>query len=286
MPVLMDYSQVMLATLFVNLGNHTNIEISEDLVRHMFLVSLKHNRKKFHEDYGEMVICCDGKNSWRREEFPYYKANRRSGRDKSEIDWDSLFTIMGNIRDEMNESFPYKVINIDRCEADDIIGVVCHEYGTELNTGSEKILILSGDKDYIQLLRYANVDQYDPVKKKFIRNDDPDKYLTEHVFKGDTGDGVPNILSPDNCLVVGERQKPMTAKRIKLFSESLDNMDSDTRERFYRNKKLIDLNETPEEYREKILEDYNRDKDIGRSKLFNYFMEKKLKHLMTDIQDF
>lgn len=286
MPVLMDYSQVMIATLFANIGNHTNIEMSEDLIRHMFLVSLRHNRRKFSEDYGELVICCDGKNSWRREVFPYYKANRRSGREKSEIDWNSLFTIMGNIRDELAENFPYKVINIDRCEADDIIGVVCHEYGTELNTGSERFLILSGDKDYIQLQKYANVDQYDPTRKKFIRHSDPDKYLVEHIYKGDTGDGVPNILSADNCLVVGVRQKPMTAKRMASFTESMDNMNEETKSRWHRNKMLIDLTETPEKYRVQILEEYNRDKDIGRSKLFNYFIEKKLKNLMGDINDF
>lgn len=282
----MDYSQVMIATLFANIGNHTNVEISEDLIRHMFLVSLRHNRKKFHEEYGELVICCDGKNSWRREAFPYYKAKRRSGREKSEIDWNNLFSIMGNIRDEVDESFPYKVINIDRCEADDIIGVVCHEYGTHLNTGSEKFLVLSGDKDYMQLLKYANVEQYDPVRKKYIRNNDPDKYLVEHILKGDTSDGIPNILSADNSLVIGERQKPMTAKRIQTFSKSMENMNEETKSRYFRNKMLIDLTETPKEYKKKILEEYNKDKDIGRSKLFNYFIEKKLKNLMTDIQDF
>jgi hypothetical protein len=286
MPVLMDYSQVMLATLFVSIGNHTNIELSEDLIRHMFLSSLRHNRKKFVSDYGELVICCDGKNSWRREAFPYYKANRRSGREKSDLDWNELFRILGAIRDEMDESFPYKVINIERCEADDIIGVICHEYGTALNTGSEKFLILSGDKDYIQLQKYANVDQYDPVKKKFIRNIDPDKYLMEHIFKGDAGDGIPNILSSDNSLVLGERQRPMTSKRIALFSESLDNMDETTRTRYHRNKMLIDLSQTPEIYKTQILNAFNEDKDIGRSKLFQYFMDKKLRNLMTDIQDF
>jgi hypothetical protein len=286
MPVLMDFSQVMLATLFANIGNHTNVEMSEDLIRHMFLVSLRHNRKKFAEDYGELVICCDGKNSWRREAFPYYKANRRTSRETSELDWNEVFRIMGNIRDELNEYFPYKVINIERCEADDIIGVVCHEYGTQLNTGSDRFLILSGDKDYIQLQKYANVDQYDPVKKKFIRHANPDDYLIEHVFKGDTGDGVPNILSPDNCLVIGERQKPMTSKRIASFKESLDNMDETTKIRFHRNKMMIDLLETPAQYKKQILEVYNQEKDIGRSKLFNYFIEKKLKGLMTDIGDF
>ena len=285
MAILMDYSQVMLATLFVNIGNHTNIELDENLLRHMFLMSLKHNRKKFTADYGEMVICCDAKNSWRREAFPYYKANRRSGREKSEIDWNSLFEIMGNIRDEMNEYFPYKVIQVDRCEADDIIGVVCQEFGTQLNTGGEKYLVLSGDKDYIQLQNAANVDQYDPVRKKWIRHDSPDQYLVEHVLKGDVGDGVPNILSADNCLVVGERQKPMTKKRIEMYSGTTANMDEETKARFYRNQKLIDLRETPQEYRDIILADYNKDKEIGRSKLFDYFLEKRLKNLNQDIDD-
>lgn len=286
MAILMDYSQVMLATLFANIGNHTNIEMNDDLIRHMFLVSLRHNRRKFYEDYGELVICCDGKNSWRREAFPYYKASRRTSREKSELDWNELFRIMGDIREELHTNFPYKVIQIDRCEADDIIGVICNEYGTQLNTGSERFLILSGDKDYIQLQKYANVDQYDPVKKKFIRHASPDDYLIEHIFKGDKGDGVPNILSADNSIVIGERQKPMTTKRISTFKESLDNMDDVTLTRYHRNRMLIDLSETPDEYKQQIIAAYDEDKPIGRSKLFNYFMDKRLKNLLTDIGDF
>lgn len=286
MPILVDYSQVMLATLFANIGNHTNVEMSDDLIRHMFLVSLKYNRRKFHEDYGEIVICCDGKNSWRREAFPYYKASRRTSREKSDLDWNELFRIMADIREEITEHFPYKVIHIDRCEADDIIGTVCHEFGTELNTGSEKFLVLSGDKDYIQLQRYANIDQYDPVRKKWIRHDNPDAFLVEHIFKGDTGDGIPNILSADNCLVVGERQKPMTTKKMESFRVSMDSMDETTKIRYHRNKMLIDLSDTPDVYKKQILDAYNQEKNIGRTKLFNYFIQKKLKNLMTDIGDF
>jgi hypothetical protein len=286
MPILIDYSQIMLATLFANIGNHTNIEMSDDIIRHMFLVSLRYNRRKFHEEYGEIVLCCDGKNSWRREAFPYYKAGRRTSREKSDLDWNELFRIMAEIRDEIGENFPYKVIHIDRCEADDIIGTVCHEFGTELNTGSEKFLVLSGDKDYIQLQRYANVDQYDPVRKKWIRHDDPDAFLVEHIFKGDTGDGIPNILSADNCLVVGERQKPMTSKRIEAFRASMDSMDETTKIRYHRNKMLIDLSDTPDIYKKQIIESYNQEKTIGRTKLFNYFIQKKLKGLMSDLGDF
>jgi len=286
MPVLMDYSQVMLATLFANIGNHTNVEMSEDLIRHMFLSSLRSHRKKFKDEYGEMVICCDGKNSWRKELFPYYKANRKTGREKSDLDWNELFRVINLIKEELEEFFPYKVIHIDRCEADDVIGVLCHEHGSDLNMGNEKFLVLSGDKDYIQLLKYANVEQYDPVKKKFIRHSSPDEYLIEHILKGDTGDGIPNILSADNSLAVGERQKPMTSKRMEMFKESFDKMDETSKIRYHRNKILIDLSQTPTEYKTKILEAYNQPKTIGRSKLLNFFMQKRLKNLMTDIQDF
>jgi len=286
MAILVDYNQVMLASLFAGIGNHTDMDVDENLLRHMFLNSLRANRKKFHEEYGEIVLCVDNKDVWRRDYFPYYKANRKKSRDESDMDWNKLFESIHRIRSEIQEFFPYKVISVDRCEADDVIATIIHEYGTELNIGSDKFLILSGDKDFIQLHVYANVDQYNPVQKKWIRNDNPDKYLKEQVLRGDTGDGVPNILSPDNCLAIGDRQKPMTAKRIKTFLTEPETMDEETRLRFNRNKKMIDLSEIPQEYRDKILEEYNKDKGVGREHLFNFFIKKKLKNLITDIQDF
>lgn len=286
MIILVDFNQVMLASLFASIGNHHNIDIDENLIRHMFLNSLRSNRKKFSSEFGEIVICADGKDSWRKQVFPYYKANRRKSREESELDWNELFRIINTIRDELKEFFPYKVIHIDHCEADDIIGVIVHEYGTELNIGSEPMLILSGDKDYIQLHAYANVKQYDPVRKRWIQNSDPDKYLIEHVIKGDTGDGVPNILSEDNCLAVGSRQKPMTAKRLEQYSKGTDTMDAETIRRFHRNKMVIDLSSIPEMYKGKILEEFGKEKEVGRSELFNFFVAKKLRNLITDIQDF
>jgi hypothetical protein len=286
MAILVDYNQVVLASLFASIGNHTNLDVDENIIRHMFLNSIRYNRKKFTDKYGEIVICADGKNTWRREAYPYYKANRKKSRDESELDWIHLFGIMNTIRDELREFFPYKVIHIERCEADDIIGTVIHNYGTELNTGSEQFLVLSGDKDYIQLQKYANVDQYDPVRKRWIRNDNPQKYLQEHVLKGDAGDGVPNILSPDNCLAVGDRQKPMTQKRIHMYSQDTSEMDEETLRRYHRNKMMIDLSQIPMEYQNQIMEEYDQDKEVGREQLFNFFVKKKLKNLITDIQDF
>lgn len=284
--ILVDYNQVILASLFSSIGNHHNIEVDENLIRHMFLNSLRSNRRKFKDEFGEIVICADGKNSWRREIYPYYKAGRRKSREESELDWNELFRIINLIRSELIEHFPYKVIHLDHCEADDIIGTVAHTFGTELNIGTEQILVLSGDKDYIQLHKYANVKQYDPVRKRWIQNSDPDKYLLEHVLKGDGGDGVPNVLSADNSIAVGERQKAMTAKRIAELLKGPENMDPTTLARYHRNKMMIDLSEVPQKYKEKILEEYNKPKEVGRTQLFNFFVEKRLKNLITDIQDF
>lgn len=286
MAILVDYNQVILASLFASIGNHTDVAADESIIRHMFLNSIRSNRKKFSEEYGEIVVCCDGKNTWRKEAYPYYKANRKAGRDKSGMDWNALFQIMNNVRSEIDEYFPYKVIHIEHCEADDIIGTVINEHGSELNIGSEKFLILSADKDFIQLQKYANVDQYDPIRKRWIRNDQPQQYLEEHILKGDTGDGVPNILSPDNCLAVGERQSPMTKKRLALYSQGPEVMDEETLRRFHRNKMMIDLSQIPQKYQDLVLESYNKESSVGRELLFNFFVEKKLRHLITDIQDF
>ena len=282
----MDYNQVILATLFATIGNHTNAEVDENIIRHMFLNSLRANRKKFTEEYGEIIICADGKNSWRREAFPYYKAGRKKGREESELDWTELFRIINLLRDELIEYFPYKVLHFDRLEADDIIGVLAHKMGTELNMGAEKVLILSGDKDYIQLQTYANIDQYNPVLKKWVRDSNPNKYLLEHIIKGDKGDGVPNILSADNAIVIGERQKTLTSKRMEALLAGPEVMDELTKVRYFRNKMLIDLKETPQKYQDMIMEEFQKEKDCGRSKLFNFFVEKRLKNLITDIQDF
>ena len=286
MAILIDFNQVMLAALFVSIGNHHNIDVDENMIRHMFLNSLRYNRKKFHEEFGEIIICADGKNSWRRELYPYYKAGRRKSREESELDWGELFRIINTVRSELHEHFPYKVIHIDHCEADDIIGTIIHEVGTELNTGGEQFLILSGDKDYIQLQKYANVKQYDPVRKKWIQNSNPDKYLMEHILKGDGGDGVPNVLSPDNCIAIGERQKAMTAKRMELLMQGASQMDETTLVRYHRNKMMIDLSEVPQKYKDIIKQEFEKEKEVGRAQLFNFFVSKKLKNLLTDIQDF
>ena len=282
--IIMDFSQVALSNIMMQLGNHTNAEVDENMVRHMVLNSIRMNKTKFGTEYGELVIACDNKNYWRRKLFPYYKANRKKAQQESELNWNDIFECLNKIRQELKDHFPYRVIDIESAEADDIIGTLCMEFG---NT-SEKILILSGDKDFQQLQRFINVTQYDPTRKKKVTCNNPEQFLFEHILKGDTGDGIPNILSSDNCFVIGERQKPLTQKRIDSLTKEqfYDNINHPQFRNYIRNKELIDLTMVPTHIQVSILESYHNQSQKKAKDLLNYFMQNRLRNLTESIGEF
>ena len=282
--IIVDLSQVMISNLMMQLGNHTNTEVEEDLLRHMILNSIRSYNMKFKDEYGEMIIACDDRNFWRRDIFPYYKANRKKSREKSELNWTQIFDALHKIRDELKAFFPYRVIQVDAAEADDIIGSLVMKYGDT----NEKILILSGDKDFVQLQRYNNVKQFDPVQKKYRTTNDPDRFIKEHIMRGDTGDGIPNFLSTDNCLVVGERQKPVASKKLDVWVHLKPEEFCDDRmlRGYRRNQQLVDLTFIPQNIQENVLTEYEAQAGKDRKNLFNYFIEKKLKNLIESINEF
>jgi len=280
--IILDLSQVMISNLMAQIGNHHNAEIDENLLRHMVLNSIRANKKQFSHEYGELIVACDSRNSWRREIFPYYKANRRKNREESELNWTMIFETLGRIRDELQEFFPYRVIQIEGAEADDVIATLVKEYH------AEGVLILSGDKDFSQLQQYARIKQYDPTRKKFIVCDNPKLFLKEHIIRGDSGDGVPNFLSEDNTFVLGVRQKSISSKKLVewLAQEPESFCDEYMMRNFKRNQTLVDFDYIPESIEVDVVKAYNEQADKGRSKLFNYFIKYKLKNLLTDINDF
>ena len=277
----------MISNLMVTLSRDS-MDLSEDLVRHMVLNSLRGHNKKFRKEYGEMVIACDSKNVWRREVFPNYKAGRKANREKSEHDWNAIFSMLHNIKDEIKNFLPYKVIEIETAEADDIIATLVNRL--QRRTGpnhAKKVLILSGDKDFIQL-HNSNVRQYNPVLSKFVGKDEtPSIYIKEHILKGDRSDGVPNILSDDNVFVEGRRQRPLSKKKIEAWvNEMIMTFTEEEQKNYSRNRKLIDLSCIPPELEAKIINEFNDVKVASRDKILNYFITKKLKTLIEVIDEF
>jgi 5'-3' exonuclease len=283
--ILVDMNQISLASVMMHLNITKRDSVEPGMVRHMILNSLRMYRQMFNEEYGELVICYDSKHYWRRDYYPEYKASRKKTRDSSGHDWDDIFEFLNMMKEEIKDNFPYKVLEVYGAEADDIIATLCQEL--EFDNG--KTLILSGDKDFVQLQKYRNVTQYSPITKKFVNGIDPNEYLYEHVLKGDTGDGVPNVLSPDNTFVDGLRQKPLSKKKIAEWAGPMCEQmlpNDEVKRNYQRNKKLIDLRESPIELFMECKKAYDEAPEGDRSKLLNYFIKNRLQELMNSIGDF
>jgi 5'-3' exonuclease len=286
--ILVDLNQVLLSGLMAQLSNQKGMKLEEDLVRHMVLNTLRHNLKNFRSEYGDVVLCCDNRKYWRKEIFPFYKAGRKKAREKSDIDWHIIFDLLGKFKQELKENFPYKVIDVENAEADDIIGTLVPRYAM-----SENILILSSDGDFIQLQQYGfnsnfKVSQFNPTLKKFIISENPLMDLKEKIIRGDKGDGIPNIFSPSDCFVRELRQKSISKGKLEeLMKENYDQWpDESAKAGYIRNQMLIDLKQIPSEIKNNIINTFDEAKPATKQKMLNYFIDKRLKNLMEVIEEF
>ncbi len=278
--ILVDMNQISLASLMMHLHMNKG-ELEEEMVRHMILNSVRMYRTMFNEDYGEIVLTYDSRAYWRREVFPQYKHSRRKGREEDGKDWDSIFGVLNQIKDEIKEILPYKVVETYGAEADDVIATLCKHYQ------SEKIMIVSGDKDFIQLQKYDNVSQYSPITKKLVNGVDAVVYIKEHILKGDKSDGIPNVLSPDHTFTDDLRQRPLTSKKMKsILAQDIDDLNDELKRNYQRNEKLINLDNVPEKLEGNILDDFKSATCGDRSKLLDYFIDKRLKSLTEQIGEF
>lgn len=273
--ICVDYSGTSISAIMADMKN--NPRLNADLIRHMVLNSLRSVRSRFYGTYGELVICCDGPKVWRKDVYPYYKAKRKVSRDNSGIDWQLILSTVNKLRDELKETFPYKVLQVEGAEADDIIATLCR------NT-NEPSLIVSKDKDFLQLLSLGHVSHYSPKIQNMWTVDDPRDFLEELILKGDSIDGVPNIMAdPDVFMVPGKRQPPMTKKRLEAFKQEIP---PEFRENYERNKKLVSLFEIPEPLVNTIMETYRNCETRDRSGLLDYFIKHRLAQLSGSIGDF
>lgn len=281
--IIVDFSGICLATILITKN------LDEGMIRHMTLNSLRMYNKKFRDEYGEMVLACDGPGNWRRGYFPQYKANRRKGRDESDFDWAEAFRIMHTIKDEIKENFPYKVLHLEGCEADDIIGTLVER--TQDFGNYEDVMIVSSDGDFKQLQRYDNVKQFSPMLKKFVVDDNPRLNLQDKILKGDTGDGIPNVLSDDDTLVEGRRQTPLSKKKKEAILEDLAEGEllyaASWYRNYQRNETLIDLTKTPQDLKSQIINSYEeQDPWSNKGKVFPYLVAKRMNRLIESAQEF
>ena len=282
--ILLDFSNIIVGSIMVSHKIPDAERFGEDFIRHLVLNSIRSYRNKYKNKYGEIVICTDFHSSWRKEVFPYYKAHRKVERDKQKaekgMDWSALFETINKIIIEIDTFFPYKVIRVEHAEGDDVIAVLSRTF-------KEKSLIVSSDKDFSQLYKYKWIRQFSPMKQKMLNGIDPIMYLKEHIIRGDKGDGIPNILSDDDCIVSGVRQKSISKKKIvNWLDQDPHDFNDEMKRGWIRNKILIDFDLIPKNIATAILEQYNEEKKYQQGQLINYFIKNRLKYLMENMGDF
>lgn len=292
--IIIDYNQTFISNFMAETRGRPDVEINVDLLRHMILNQLRNYRKRFGNEYGELVIACDNRHYWRRDVYPYYKAARKKARDSSGHDWSSIFDALHMIRSELDEFMPYPLLDIEGAEADDVIGALA-EYSQSSKTGalfeeSEPVIIISGDHDFQQLQKFSNVAQYSPMKKKMVKlTETPAEVLLEHIITGDKGDGVPNILSADDTFVTeGKRQKPIRKTLLAEWKKQKpeDFITSEMAAGYIRNKQLVDLSMTPQSIKDDVISSYEKQLGKGRAELLNYFIKYRLKNMIEVAEDF
>lgn len=295
--IVVDFNQTAISNLMAEIGGRTDVELNVPLLRHMIINSLRGYKQKFGKEFGEIVIACDNMKYWRRAVFPQYKAGRKKAREESGFDWKLIFETLSTIRDEIDRIFPYKVLNVEGAEADDVIAVLAFysqnndlQNITPFSDGDPKpFLIISGDHDFIQLQRFKNVKQFSPIQKKYVKPDSTaEEYVVEHIIRGDKGDGIPNVLSPDDCLVNGERQKPISKKKLEVWIKNPLSMPTDYEfvKNYKRNMTLVDFHCIPKEISDAVINNYETQPIKNKSMLLNYFVENRMKNMLEVIEEF
>jgi hypothetical protein len=150
------------------------------------------------------------------------------------------------------------------------------------------ILIISPDKDFVQLQRYPNVKQYSNLQKKWVEPEVSALYDLElKVLKGDTGDGVPNVMSEDDVLITeGVRQSVLSKRNIEKLMENPEALGTTVARRIIRNRNMIDLTRTPDNLKADIIAAYEKKAPGSITSLMSVFTKHKMKLLMESLSDF
>lgn len=297
--LIFDYSQVCIAALtpfFDELG--ADASKVENLGRHAILSKIKYIRKKF-SDHKEVVIACDGREYWRRDIFPNYKASRKKYREESNIPWPEIHSLMDKLRHEIADNTMYKVIHHPKAEGDDIMGILTlHvanrrlvEVGLEMDY--QPIILVTSDGDMKQLHATPNVRQYSPIHDKFVKLDKgltAKEFLRLKILTGDVGDGVPNVFSHEDDIINKIRQKPASEKKMAPLLAAPDlvsgTCDEVLKKRIIKNEELISFHKIPQWLVDEVIEIYDRPANGNRMTLYKYLAENRCNLLLNEIQQF
>ena len=226
------------------------------------------------------VIFDTARKNFRNEIYKDYKANR------SETPED-LAPQFKYIRKSV-EAFNVISAEMLNYEADDLIAT----YAEQIIKKGAKVTIISGDKDFMQLLK-PGVRLYDPMKSKVLGNKEvkekfgvePNKVIDVQALAGDASDNVPGVpgIGIKTAAELINKYKSLD----KLLEKAAEIPQNKRRESILENKnkailsrKLVTLKkDVPVKQK---LETFNI-KKINKEKLFNFLREMEFNRLLSQV---
>lgn len=294
--IICDLSQIAYAGSFSLMESIKGGDDVLTTIRSSVISSIKYYKNRFKGEYGsEIVVATDGNHYWRKEKYPFYKATRAKQRSyQPDVPWAEISDAIDVLTEEIRDNMPWKTIFHDRAEADDIMGILTEDVANRrvieegLYETTEKVLIISNDKDIAQVLKHPNVRQFSPYTKSMFKMEySPKEHLRRLILGGDPGDSIPNIFSPSNSFIDGIRQKPCTEKKMAPFLEA-DSMlsvamDDVTRQRLLENAELISFNGIPKKLRAEVVDLYNNYSPKTKMDAYRYLSKHRCNMLLDDI---
>lgn len=273
--LLIDFSHLSIRNLFADREIINNPNPEFNLHRHQLITSLLFLIKKFNPN--EVVLGIDNKLNWRKKLYTDYKAHRKAKRDQDVFPWDAYYTYLEELIQDIKDNFPFKVIEQRYAECDDIIAILC-----KYSPFSGENIVVTSDKDFVQLLSLPHVKIYDPIKRKFMEEKQPKIFLEAKILMGDKSDNIPAIKPR-----VGEK----TAWKLANNKDELDALLHDAesgkayRKNYKLNRILIDFNSIPDVIKTKVLKQYDiyEMNEFGSLALTRFFKKLKLKKLASDV---
>lgn len=293
--VLLDFSGPMYSSFYSIVGKETDNDIIFNermpLWKHLILNQIVYYARRFKVDVKNIILCFDSPKIWRREYWKNYKMNRKTARNKSSIDWKQFFEHVNTFKKELSEYFPNMSVEVDGAEGDDVVYVLSKKLSSKYN-----IIVVSSDKDLTQVLTFDNVKFFNIKRSggKWINTSKKsiEENKIRHILKGDSSDGIPNVLSDDDTFIVdGKRQKACGDKKInKILDNGLDTflMDTEIKKNYDRNVLMIDLDMIPENIEKEINRVFIKEfkKEQSWTKAIAWLKQNKFKNILNDLDKF
>lgn len=308
--ILFDFSQIIHNNLysFKEQMIAEGLETTFGFLKHRTISMILSISNKY-RDEREIVLCADDRNTWRKDVHPYYKGRRKLRRKTDSFPWDEFYEHLNKFEEELKENFPFNFIKINKAEGDDVIGSLV--YYINKTKPSEKIIIVSNDKDFKQLHFSSMIKQYDPKEKVEINTLNPKNELMWLILNGDSNDDVLNVKTTDADTLVNPDKRQITMwKEEKVWQHICNNTvmdellvdvkDSKTKkikvsreqllENFKRNQKLVDLSKVPVDIQKEIIYKYEENKEripeMSKMNLMQFFIKNRMVVLSDKINDF